>query len=505
MAPHYAPVVKIGGTIIDPHWSVVSPTALQPITIEWGASGHFDEVPPAALKLEIVHPVPVTNIHQYQGAHVEVSIDGTRTYRGRIGSTAWRRVLVWDEESQENRPYWIATIHALDPSAEVRVFRPVPIPVPDTGINGDNGLGWNLINAARRAADSFPYFGMSSRGVLAMGFFWSMRDQVLAAGLVSNVVSHWEAAVAGYGWHLRTGTDEPTAWELIREAYGTVPLCEPCYSPVSDSVVPTSPAIRPTVPLVYQNGRLSISTASGLHILPASILEVEEEMRTSTDATTAIGRVELEGRFLVEKWIQLPPEVSTFQRAEFSETRKVYGRTVPASKGDAQVYSRKANVGTMMRAKPFPYEEDATTQFTNSHTTDQTLNRIADAIAALNGQLAQPEVTIDLERDYDAVPAALRTKLLQSHPSMHRDAAILINGSAASHELGIDPMMQVIGGTLVYTPDGWRHTLRFAPVPRSTATPLTIAQLVTSPTATYDSYAENITLGLLGHITQGAS
>ncbi|WP_024357256.1 hypothetical protein [Leucobacter chironomi] len=513
MATHYEPVVKIGGTVIDPHWSAVTPTALQPITIKWGAATHFDDVPPAALTIEIVHPVPVTHMHQYQGAIIEIYVDGARTYRGRIGSTDWRRVTVWDEDAQANEPYWIAKIHALDLSADVRMFRPIPIPVPDTV---GPARGWELENIARREVGEFPYFGWSSQFSARGTYFayWdSMRDQVLAAGLVSDVSLQVASYVIPANGSARPAADAPTAWDLIRETYATIPLGEPCFDPTSDSVTLTRPVVRPAVPLVYEAGRLRIKSAGSLCVVPASLLEVAEGMDTSTDSTTAIGRVELEGRLLTQRLIEFDPNVYVGSTLVFAESRKAYGQTVPGSTDDSRVYARKANIGTMIPAPGWGStdERDATIgsrpELARPHhrTTAQTVADTAQMIAALNGQTAQPDVTIDLERDYDAVPAALRTKLLHSSPVAYLDVAILITGSAATHELGIDPMMQVIGGTLVYTPDGWRHTLRFAPVPRSTAPPLTIAQLVTSPTATYDSYADNITLGLLGQITQGAS
>src|SRR5690606_12991503 len=152
----------------------------------------------------------------------------------------------------------------------------------------------------------------------------------------------------------------PTAWELIRETYATVPLAEPCYSAAGDTIAVTSPATRPPVRLVFSAGKLMLDDSGGLRILDASILEVDDDMPVTTDSTVNIGRIELDGWFCMHQWVDYSTDTEFLKHTVDVEERKIFARTVPGSSSEGAVYRRATNIAMRTRSPYDSSEIDST-------------------------------------------------------------------------------------------------------------------------------------------------
>lgn len=529
MAATYEPLVLIDGAQVSPGWSSIDPTALEPVTIDWGAKSHYDEVPPAVLTLEIVHPATAgIEIALYQNRRVEIwleartptadptRVDGARRiFKGTVSGVVWRRVQSWDEATGQNLAFWVARITATDSTAQVRQLVPAGTGDPATSPGHYRNFQRLWYETAGYAPAYLDYTStVSNRYWATLANLGAAIDAALSSGHVSSVVRRWDAAPARA---YRAGNDRPTVWELLREVYGTVPLSEPSYNPNDDEITYTEPVTMPGVPLVYTGGTLTISQTDpleiGLNVVPADALEVSDESyEVTTDGATRIGTVEITTTHIQETSLDVttPNGIPTIPVGtyptwpvwDWKQEKREHVRAVAG--GESTAYRRELWMTTrdQPRTSPPIVQDDSDTSASFLH--DQVINRIRDAVAELNGSTPPPEATFDLERSGDLISPTLARGLLQPWPSYYRNRPLLILGSLTTGEIGTESIVQIIGGKLEYS-GGWRHTLRWAPTRATARAELTYAQLVTNTVATYNSWDDQISYGDFAAITQGAS
>ncbi|GAB2558829.1 hypothetical protein [Leucobacter ruminantium] len=510
MAAH-EPVITINDQAVDPGWSIAAgETILDGVTIVWGRDSLYEEVPPAVLKLEMIYRTGGTMLASYmQGMPVTVATDLGTLYRGRITSTRWKELYLWDEERQENVRYWLVTVTAHDPTAPIRAFIPTPAPLPVSA--GSTDLDKRVLNAwnsCLRSRSQFPFFGSYKRngttywGAAAM--YHSVIDELIAAGRISGVWNLNVGSVPTYGY--RVHTDRANAWQLLREVAGTTVLAEPCYRHENDTIYPATPTTAsPGVRLVYSAGLLALAPLAGSSamLIHADHLELpsDDGLELSTDAIADIGKVEYEVTHIVD-------EIYWWDNAGYQTGTKIPSmslesveRAVPAA-ADVKAYRRRIYMHngseTISTGQIFRYD------YNTNQTVEQHLDATAAMIAKLNRRPSLPEVIFDWERSGAAVGQTIADALLYAGPYRLQDRPVIVTAAPALAEIGIENYGQIIGGTLTYR-QGWRHQLKFAPTVNSAPSDLTYAQLVTNTTATYDSWSPDITYNDWSLITQGAS
>lgn len=507
MEPLHSPLITIDGVTIDPGWSWVDPSILEEIRIEWGADSHYDEVPPAVLKLELIIPAGgLRKVHEFQDRQVEVHTDLGRLYRGHITSTEWTEIKVWDEQRQTNVRMWHVRLVANDPSARVRAFVPVAAPcrVADAP-NSANKITLRAQNQFMIQGGRSPFFGSSKLYYnTSSGNRWATIEQLIDAGVVTNVDPVYGAGPNnGYRPH----TDRADAFQLIREYLGTHALGEPAYQHRTDTIECTKPtAAAIALNLAYRSGVLQIELPAGsaARLVDADVLELPDgHVTASTDHTLNFSTIEYEALLIVDEQYTWIPE-DGFQRWDNfpAMSTKKHTATVPGASLSGRTYTRKIHMAT--KEKTWDNGQVDTWDVNLQKTVAGFLAETGALIAKLNGKPAFPPVVFDWNRSAERVPQTLERALLSVSPTDHRASPYLVPNAQVLTELGIDTAGQLIGGVLTYR-QGWRHELRLAPIPNSAASDIRLGQLVTNPVAKISDYDPTITLGTLGAVTQGAA
>ncbi len=512
MGTFHSPIVRIAGVDIDPGWSRVDASLLEAISIEWGADSHYDEVPPASLKLQIVIPSGQSMmVNYFQDRLVEIFTDLGRLYRGTISSTNWEEIYVWHEDEQENRRYWLVTLVAHDPTAQVRSFVPVARGIRTSMVTSQKGMwvAWDKYMLEKAQA---PYFAASNHWYSAWAAMrHSVPEQIEEAGLVGSVSrEYWAEPNIGFRLH----TDGADAWQLLREVYGTKPLAEAAYDPKTNAIQPTYPTSeRAEARLSYTSGKIRLALIAGTQaqMISADDLELPSGVvEASTDRILNVKEIEYQVLVATREVAEMmdlprenPPTYRDFSARSMSSEKQ--SRVVPGARSGGSTYSRPLLMTMGVGPDDGFWDENIVrTDQNNLKTIAQQLSETADLVAKLNDRPTIPDLIFDWEESAPSVPQTLERLLLNATPIPFRSAPLVIRNAPVLQEIGIDHFGQVIGGSLKYQ-NGWRHQLRFAPITENQPAALTYAQLVTNSAATYDSFDEAISVSDFGIVTQGAS
>lgn len=439
--------VRIDGEIFPASWDGSSAVALGDLKVVWGTKSRYEDPPPASLSLTLIDPEGWVFNTQLQGLAIDVATFDTFSlssmiFRGRIQTAAPEPATVIHPVTKKPVDVWRVAISAKDPLADLAT----------------------ATLAGPGAGGAWPQQTFSARVAYILAHVQSPQLEEIAStsGHSETVKAYTADDSVNLLDLLRRGWWADTTW-IRRLQY--VPRRFTNKSGIEPAIVWHNRGLK----LYWDGAQLRLDTyGSNDTIVPASKIGLPFGAKFGSSVDTAIDVVQV-----------------TSQNAA--------GDGVLAEVNTSRYGSTTGSVRTLK----------VDTDIVSAAPLTITANLFREYAEVLNGSWEQPRIRVvynpnNLDPEFYSASLFIHTWLV--------DQGWYFAGSRFAAIPGAGGIQQVIGGTLSCDGIKWTHDMTIAPTINTVDTPpvVTIAQLVTNPSATLQDFHPTISMADLGHITEGA-
>lgn len=473
----YMPTVTINGRAIS-----ASPgplVVLDGVQIVWGRNGLFDPNEPGTATVEILDYDGhfVSDPALYQAPIVITTSVGT-LYRGFVDGIDISTVTVTDDDGDQVL-VWRAEFTSSDVLAILARTTPPGIPASSSRAPVERALGsdyWNkstgvfdgsqrLLDIRTRVAEVSDVTIGGATFVLPPGRLGMTMPDVAAGDDLYLMIQRWYAS----------RVQEPVAAK---------------YRPTDHTVAPHRFSAQGALILAYVSSQIVVQATGGRLVRGDELIIDDNAAVTSTisNNVAAITGQDFNDPMTSEMW-QNPsnPSATIAYLTSYSGQDMLFVVPGLAANSGRTTYDTKAQFYIA------PNTSTGTAGYKHMSDLAAAINPFVQAV---NGKFYAPPLTFDTERwNYGS---AIESALFAGYDL---ETPWTFPGAIFEPLTGWGPFFQMIGAVMTYR-DGWQIEGKFAPAAGAPGN-LAINQLVTSPTPTFNQYAEYITLATLGTVSGG--
>lgn len=432
--------VYIDGERISPTWNPHDLVGVGQLSVKWGRTKALSKVPPTELSLTIIDPIgtwasdtrPTGRIVAVEartdpGPTGSYNVVGVAFY-GRITRVRQSRTRLHDPETGEAIAAWAVELTCHDARAEF-----AQAVVPGDGPNGQ----WPSEYPINRANRLDRLYGVNPVHIT------SPSNHLLNAHEFSEGMS-----IAA----------------LIDTLFSDVPGAHLNLTPTPLRTIDMGTTAQAGgLSLVWAAGMMSLIESDDCYLIPASMLEVSEELTLELGVDSAIDAVNV-------SWTDANGDEQVVQRATSRAAEPALGKRIWELRTDI--------LNSAARAQSVAVEAVA----------------VADT---LNDRFELPPVRLNLvgRRSYDDLERHIYYGINTT------TKPVAFPGSVLNGIPGAGVSFQVIGGVLEYD-KGWSHTFNLAPAVGDPGN-VTLAELVTHPDPTLADFDPSLSVGDLGLVSEG--